>query len=80
MRSGSNTAARKLPALPLSLMLLRMPFCFFSGRTILTAALRTRARMRGAAKSARSLAAACEPAGKLSDKGERFCRTQLHQS
>lgn len=34
--------------------------------------------MRGAAKSARSLAAACEPAGKLSEKGERFCIASPH--
>ena len=62
---------------PLSLMLLRMLLTFFSGRTMLAAALKTLAKMRGAEKLVRSLAAACMPAGKLSDRGARLCRAQL---
>ena len=58
---------------PLSLMLLRMLLNFFSGRTMPAAALNTRARMSGAAKPVRSLAAACMPAGKLSDSGVLLC-------
>ena len=62
---------------PLSLMLLRMLLTFFSGRTMLAAALKTLAKIRGAEKLVSSLAAACMPPGKLSDRGARLCRAQL---